>query len=145
MVDVDRMLQSVTTAQHALDSQIDRLEERRDDLVARQVHHIDVGTEQIRKNQHEHQHQIMTHMRQLDDTSKTYASFIKQQNEIIQKLHAENLALTLKASKEQDTLNLAHQIFNELLRNRDFNVLGKRSPQDRREQSGYRVIALTPT
>ncbi|KAL2285882.1 hypothetical protein FJTKL_07581 [Diaporthe vaccinii] len=123
VADVDRMLQSVTEAQHALNSQIGRLQERRDDLMASKVDRIEIGTNVIRKNQHEHQHQLITHVRQLDETSKTYASFIKDQNAIIERLHAENLALKLKASREHETLNLAHQIFDELLRNRDFNLM----------------------
>lgn len=135
MADVDRMLQSVREAQHALDSQIGRLQERRDDLMASKVDRIEVGTNVIRMNQHAHQHQLITHVRQLDETSKTYASFIKDQNAIIERLHAENLALKLKASREHDTLNLAHQIFDELLRNRDFNLMGERPRQKHKERA----------
>lgn len=124
VADVDRMLQSVTVAQHALDSQIGRLQDRRDDLVAKKVDRIEVGFDAIRKNQHEQKHQL-----------KTFASFIKDQNAIIERLHEENLALKLKASREQDPLNLAHQIFDELLRNRDFNLMSKFPKQDHKEKA----------
>lgn len=130
------MLQSVTVAQHALDSQIGRLQERRDDSVSRKVDRIDVSNDVIRKNQHEHHHQLITHVRQLNETSKTYASFIKDQKATIERLHAENLALKLKASREHDTLNLAHQIFDELLRNRDFNLMSK-FPRPYRKEKAY--------
>lgn len=78
----------------------------------------------IRKNQHDHQYQILSNINQLNETNKTYASSIEAQNARIESLHAENVALRLKANN-LDVLNMVHQICEEMLRNRDFNAQGE--------------------
>lgn len=77
----------------------------------------------------------------MDETNKTYASFIKHQNAIIERLHAENMDLR-KASREQDNLNLAHQNFDELLRNCYFNALSKGPKHQASERGQMRTYML---
>lgn len=72
----------------------------------------------IRRTQHD-QHQ--DHISQVNETRNMYASLFEAQNARIESLHAENSALRHEAGK-QNVLNLMHQICDEMLRNRDFNV-----------------------
>lgn len=96
--------------------------------MAKQVDHIHTEASLIRRNQHEHQHEVVAHLKQLHETGKSYVSFIEAQNAKIESLHAENEALRLQASR-QGILNMAHQIFEEVLRNRYFNAEGEYSWQ----------------
>lgn len=119
VTDVDRILQSLTSAQEALSSQMNKLNDRRDDDMARTINQVHAEVKMIRKTQHDQQNQ--NQISQVNETHNMYASFIQAQNDRIERLHAENSALRLEAGK-QNVLNLVHQICDEVLRNRDFNV-----------------------
>lgn len=122
--DVDRILRPLTAAQNALRLQIGRLEDGRDDQMAKTVAEIQAETSLMRAN-------MVTKFNELNETNKTYASFIEAQNAEIKSLHAENRALRLVTSK-LDALNNMHQIVDEVLRTRDFNAKGKhRAPSTR--------------
>lgn len=125
VTDVDRILQSLTSAQEALKSQINKLNDRRDDEMARTINKVHAEVRMIRKTQHDQQHQDQ--ITQVNETHNMYASFIQAQNDKIERLHAENSALRLEAGK-QNVLNLVHQICDEVLRNRDFNVQSEHNP-----------------
>lgn len=115
--DIDRILRPLTAAQNALRLQIGRLEDGRDDQMAKTVAEIQAETSLMRAN-------MVTKFNELNETNKTYASFIEAQNAEIKSLHAENRALRLVTSK-LDALNNMHQIVDEVLRTRDFNAKGK--------------------
>lgn len=85
--------------------------------MAKTVAEIQAETSLMRAN-------MVTQMNELNETNKTYASFIEAQNAEIKSLHAENRALRLVTSK-LDALNNMHQIVDEVLRTRDFNAKGK--------------------
>lgn len=89
--DVDHILRPLTAAQDALRLQIGRLEDGRDDQMAKIAARIQTETSLMREN-------MVTQMNELNETNKTYASFIEAQNAEIKSLHAENRVLRLITS-----------------------------------------------
>ncbi|KAG8161663.1 hypothetical protein KVR01_008650 [Diaporthe batatas] len=116
--DVDEILRPLTAAQDSLRVHIRRLEERRGDHMAKRIDQIYAETGWMRMQQHEGQYRILAQVAQMNEAHKTIEA-INAENK---SLHAENFALKLAASKTY-TLNMVHQIVDEVLRNRSFNAI----------------------
>lgn len=88
VTDVDRILESLTAAQATLNLQITRLNEMRDVDMSRKIRQMHAEARTIRKNQHNHQYQILHHISQVNETHNKYASLFEVQNARIESLDA---------------------------------------------------------
>lgn len=140
MTDVNRVLQSVTSAQEALKSQINRLNDQRNDATAKDITQLQAEMRMFRKTQHDQHQDHIGLVNERDNMfNNMFSSFCEAQKAQIESLHAENSALRLYVSN-QHVLNPLHQIFAEISRNRDYNVHSEHIDDSQTDESAEKNI-----